>query len=309
MNYCHTHDHSLAAQKIGRAFSIAIIFNLAFTFLEAIFAFYAHSSSLLADAGHNLGDVLGLAFAWGANYLRMLRPTDRFSYGYKRTSVLAAFLNAVILIATAIMIAVSSVNHLFHPHHVAEKTVIIVAIIGIFLNTGTALLFRHGQKDINVKAAFLHLMFDALISLGVVVAAMAMYFTGWYWLDPVVGLLIMFAIVSGTWSVFKQSINLMLDAVPREVVIQDVLEYLQAWPDVSEVHDLHIWGLSTTEVALTAHLIVPKRYLDDNELLQLSERLNEKFGIGHVTLQIERGKMCMTACEQHQHVEIGRKLN
>ncbi len=276
MNYCHTHDHSTAAQKVGRAFAIAVFVNLGFTFLEAIFALYAHSSSLLADAGHNLGDVLGLAFAWGANYLQMRRPTDRFSYGYKRTSVVAAFLNAVILIGTAIMIAVSAVHHLLNPHIVGEKVVIIVAIIGIFMNTGTALLFRHGQKDINVKAAFLHLMFDALISLGVVVAAIAIYYTGWYWLDPVVGLLIMVAIISGTWSLFNRSID---------------------WPDVTEVHDLHIWGLSTTEVALTAHLIVPSRYLDDNELLLLAQSLQKEFGIGHVTLQIERGTMCMTSCK------------
>ncbi|MES2205010.1 MAG: cation diffusion facilitator family transporter [Pseudomonadota bacterium] len=296
MNYCHTHDHSSAAQKVGRAFAIAIFVNLGFTFLEAVFALYAHSSSLLADAGHNLGDVLGLAFAWGANYLQTRRPTDRFSYGYKRTSVLAAFLNAVILIATAIMIAVSAVQHLFHPHIVGEKIVIIVAIIGIFLNMGTALLFRHGQQDINVKAAFLHLVFDALISLGVVVAAIAIYYTGWYWLDPVVGLLIMIAIISGTWSLFKRSIDLMLDAVPHELKIAHVAEYLQKWPDVTEVHDLHIWGLSTTEVALTAHLFVPSRYLDDNELLLLAQSLQKKFGIGHVTLQIERGTMCLTSC-------------
>jgi len=296
MNYCHTHDHSSAAQKVGRAFTIAILANLGFTFLEAIFAFYAHSSSLLADAGHNLGDVLGLAFAWGANYLQMRRPTNRFSYGYKRTSVLAAFLNAVILIATALLIAVNSINHLLHPAVVAEKIVVVVAIIGIFLNMSTALLFRHGQNDMNVKAAFLHLMFDALISLGVVVAAAAIYYTGWYWLDPVVGLLIMLAIVSGTWSLFKRSTGLILDAVPYEVDIQQVSEYLQAWPDVSEVHDLHVWGLSTTEVALTAHLIVPSRYLDDNELLLLAQSLQKDFGIGHVTIQVERGTMCTTTC-------------
>lgn len=297
MNYCHTHDHSSAAQKVGRAFTIAILANLGFTFLEAIFALYAHSSSLLADAGHNLGDVLGLAFAWGANYLQMRRPTNRFSYGYKRTSVLAAFLNAVILIATALLIAVSSINHLLHPAVVAEKIVVVVAIIGIFLNAGTALLFRHGQNDMNVKAAFLHLMFDALISLGVVVAAAAIYYTGWYWLDPVVGLLIMLAIVSGTWSLFKRSTGLILDAVPYEVDIQQVSEYLGAWPDVSEVHDLHVWGLSTTEVALTAHLIVPSRYLDDNELLLLAQSLQKDFGIGHVTIQVERGTMCTTTCK------------
>lgn len=296
MNYCHTHDQTSATQKMGRAFSIAIVANLAFTFIEAIFAFFSHSSSLLADAGHNLGDVLGLAFAWGANYLQTRQPTNRFSYGYKRTSVLAAFLNAVILIVTAIMIAVNSIHHLLSPHEVTEEIVAVVAMIGIVMNTGTALLFRHGQKDINVKAAFLHLIFDALISLGVVIVAIAIYFTGWYWLDPVVGLLIMIAVISGTWSLFKRSIDLMLDAVPHEIKIDHVFEYLQQWPDVSEVHDLHIWGLSTTEIALTAHLVVPKRYLEDNELLNLAQSLQNKFGIGHVTLQIERGTMRMSTC-------------
>ena len=296
MNYCHTHDHSSAAQKIGRAFAIAIVANLGFTFLEAFFALYAHSSSLLADAGHNLGDVLGLVFAWGANYLQMRRPTDRFSYGYKRTSVLAAFSNAVILIATAVMIAVSAIDHLLHPHIVAEKVVVIVAIIGIFLNMGTALLFRHGQRDMNVKGAFLHLMFDALVSLGVVIVAVAIYFTQWYWLDPIVSLLIVVTIIFGTWSLFRRSMHLMLDGVPHELDIKKISEYLKAWPDVTEVHDLHVWGLSTTEIALTAHLIVPPRYFDDNELFLLAQSLQKEFEIGHVTIQVERGTMCTTTC-------------
>jgi cobalt-zinc-cadmium efflux system protein len=291
MNYCHTHDHSKKIQKISRAFIIAILAHLAFTFLEAIFALYSHSSSLLADAGHNLGDVLGLVFAWGANYLQTQRPTDRFSYGYKRTSVLAAFLNATILIATALMISVNSVGHLLHPHPVEEKIVIIVAAIGVLVNVGTAFLFRHDHEDMNVKAAFLHLAFDALVALGVVVTGIVIYFTGYYWLDPVVSLFIMLAIVSGTWKLFKRSTNLILDAVPHQVNIQRVFDYLKAWPDVTEVHDLHIWGLSTTEVALTAHLIVPSRYLDDNELLNLAQSLQQQFGIGHVTIQVERGTM------------------
>ncbi len=291
MNYCHTHDHSDTTEKIGRAFLIAILINLGFALVEAIFALFAHSSSLLADAGHNLGDVLGLAFAWGANYLQRRRPADRFSYGYKRTSVLAAFLNALILIATAFMIAISAVDHLLHSQAVSEKIVVAVALIGVFMNAGTALLFRGGHKDINVKAAFLHLMFDALISIGVVTVGVAIHFLQWYWLDPVVGLTIMVIIVAGTWSLFKRSMNLILDAVPEQVDINQVCAYLKSWPDVTEVHDLHVWGLSTTEVALTAHLVVPVRYLDDHELLLLAQSLQQEFGIGHVTIQVERGSM------------------
>lgn len=291
MNYCHTHSHSATAQKTGRAFAIAIVAHIIFTLLEAIFALYSHSSSLLADAGHNFGDVFGLGFAWYAVYLQTRKPTDRFSYGYKRTSVLASFANAVLLIVAAVLIAVDSASHLFHPHPISEVTVIIVAIIGIFLNAGTALLFRDGHHDLNVKGAFLHLFFDALIALGVVVAGIVIYFTHWYWIDPIVGLLIMLAILLGTWKLFRHSTNLILDAVPQHIDINRVSDYLRAWRDVTEVHDLHIWGLSTTEAALTAHLIVPARYLDDNELLLLAQSLQKEFGIDHVTIQVERGTM------------------
>lgn len=294
MNYCHTAEHAATTHNLGRVFFLAILINLGFTFLEAAFSFYAHSSSLLADAGHNLGDVLGLGIAWGANYLQHRHPTERFSYGYKRTSVLAAFLNAIILLVTALMIAADAIQHLRYPPPVEEKVVVIVALIGIFVNMGTAFLFRHGHKDMNIKAAFLHLAFDALISLGVVMVAVAIYFTGWRWLDPIVGLMITLVIIVGTWSLFKRSTSLILDAVPHQVDIGRVLNYLKAWPDVADVHDLHIWGLSTTEVALTAHLIVPTRYLEDNELLLLTQALQQEFGIDHVTIQVERGSMTVT---------------
>lgn len=298
MNHCHTyHPEDTLLKKTGRVFLIAIIAHIIFTFLEAFFAFYAHSSSLLADAGHNLADIFGLAFGWGANYLQMRRPTDRFSYGYKRTSVLAAFLNSMILIATAVMITVSAIEHLLHPHPVEEIIVIIVAAFGIVLNIGTAFLFHKNTEDLNVKAAFIHLFFDALISLSVVVVGVAIYFTQWYWLDSVVGIFIMLAILFGTWRLFKNSMGLILDAVPAQIDIKKVLHYLQRWPDVSEVHDLHVWGLSTTEVALTAHLVVPTRYLQDNEYLLLAQGLRREFGIHHVTLQIERGTMELsTSC-------------
>lgn len=296
MNHCHTHTNNSSSEKIGRAFLIAVLVNLLFTIIEATFALYAHSSSLLADAGHNLGDVLGLLFAWGANYLQRQQPSNRFSYGYKRTSVMAAFFNAVVLISTAVIIAISAVSHLLHPHAVTEMIVILTAFIGIFLNAGTALLFRHGQHDINVKGAFLHLLFDALISLGVVLTAIAIYFTGWYWMDPLISLVIVTTIIGGTWFLFKRSLNLMLDGVPHNLDIEKITKYLSNWPNVKEVHDLHVWGLSTTEIALTSHLVVPSYQMSDEELLSISKGLEEKFGIGHVTIQIERGDMPHEPC-------------
>lgn len=292
MNHCHTHNpHDIVLKKLGRSFLIAIIAHVFFTLLEIFFAFYAHSSSLLADAGHNFADIFGLAFGWGANYLQMRQPSARFSYGYKRTSVLAAFLNAMILIATAVFIAISAVEHLFYLHPVEEKFVIAVAACGVFFNLGTAFLFHRNSQDLNVQAAFLHLFFDALIALSVVFSAIIIYFTHWYALDAIIGLLITGVILFGTWKLFKDSMGLILDAVPAQIDIKKVLHYLQGWSDVSEVHDLHVWGLSTTEVALTAHLIMPQRYLRDQEYLEIAEGLRHAFGIQHVTLQIERGTM------------------
>ena len=290
MNHCHTHSLDPHLRKMGKAFAIAVVINLAFTVAEALFALLSHSSSLLADAGHNLGDVLGLGLAWGAHWLQAKKPVERFSYGYKRTSILAAFLNAVILIATSIMIAVHAVDGLLYPSPVTEKIVVIVALVGVFMNGGTALLFRHDHGDLNVKGAFLHLAYDALISLGVVVSAVAAYYTGWLWLDPVVGLLIVLTIFWGSWGLFRKSMDLILDAVPHAIDIQEVKNYLASWSGVEEVHDLHVWGLSTTETALTAHLCVPSRHLKDQEYWDMNAALSKRFGISHVTLQVERGE-------------------
>lgn len=290
MNHCHTHSLDPHTRQMGRAFAIAVFFNLGFTIIEAIFALLSHSSGLLADAGHNLGDVLGLGLAWGAHWLQMKKPVERFSYGYKRTSIMAAFLNSVILIGTAIMIAAHAMQGLMHPEYMATKTVFVVALVGIVMNGGTALLFYKGQHDLNVKGAFLHLVYDALISFGVVLSAVLIFYTQWYWVDPIVGLLIVLTILWGAWGLFKKSMALILDAVPSSINIKEVKAYLSSWSGVEEVHDLHVWSLSTTEIALTAHLLVPDRYLLDQEYWDINQALEQRFGINHVTLQIERGK-------------------
>lgn len=283
-------------RRVSRAFACAVFINLVFTVLEAIFAIYADSSSLLADAGHNLGDVLGLSLAWVAHWLQMRKPIQSFSYGYKRTSILAAFLNSIILISTAVLIALHAVRGLLYPTEIAEVTVIVVAAIGVFMNAGTALLFRCNQDDLNVKGAFLHLIYDALISLGVVVSAIVVAYTHWLWLDSVVGLLIVVAIMWGSWNLFKRSAALILDAVPCQINIEEVKQYLESWSGVGEVHDLHVWSLSTTEVALTAHLVMKDRYLEDHEYTDISSALRQRFAIHHVTLQVERG-LCRNHCQ------------
>lgn len=298
MNHCHTHSLDPHMRKMGKAFALAVFINLAFTLIEAVFALMSHSSSLLADAGHNLGDVLGLGLAWGAHWLQMRKPVERFSYGYKRTSILAAFLNAVILIGTSVMIAVHAVEGLIHPSPIAEKIVIVVALVGIFMNGGTAMLFRHDKGDLNVKGAFLHLIYDALISLGVVVAAVVAFYTHWLWLDPIIGLLIVLAMLWGTWGLFRKSMDLILDAVPHAIDIVEVKQCLASWSGVKEVHDLHVWSLSTTEIALTAHLLVPSRYLTDQEYWDINQVLADRFGIHHITLQVERGECDAHHCHQ-----------
>ncbi|MBY0544514.1 MAG: cation diffusion facilitator family transporter [Gammaproteobacteria bacterium] len=287
----HGHaGHSHAPANFNMAFALATGLNLLFTFIEAGYAIYAHSMSLLADAGHNLGDVIGLVFAWVASWLLTKAATERYSYGYKRTSILASIMNAFLLVAASAIIAYESVIKLFHPTIVDEKVVIIVAVIGIFINGGTALLFMRGQKDdLNIKGAYLHLAADALISIGVVIAGTIVMFTHLYWVDPLVGLAIVVTIVLGTWQLLRQSLNLLLDAVPHNVNYSGVNNYLSKLVGVSEVHDLHIWGLSTRESALTAHLVMPEATLSDEDYVKINHDLKTDFNINHVTIQVEKG--------------------
>lgn len=285
----HGHTHHLP-KSFNAAFAISVTLNLLFTIFQAVYAFKANSMSLLADAAHNFGDVFGLTLAWGASWLLTLPARKRYSYGYKRTTILAALANAVILIATAALITYESIYKLLHLSHVDGWIVMIVALVGIAINGGTALLFMKGaEDDLNIKGAFLHLVADALISIGVVVAGGAILLTGWMWLDPVVSLLIVVIILWGTWGLLRDSVRLILDAIPHHIDQHHVEAYLKSIEGVSAVHDLHIWGLSTKEIALTAHLVIPDRVLSDADYEIINAALKEKFRIDHVTIQVETG--------------------
>ena len=294
----HSHDHMPSNQSINKAFAWSVILNLGFTVVEIIYALLANSMSLLADAGHNFSDVIGLLFAWGASWLLTKPAGRRYSYGYKKSTILAALANALLLILASGMIAYESILRLIHPVRIDEKLVIIVALVGILINGGTALLFMRGREsDLNIKAAFLHLASDALIAAGVVLTGVMIYYVHWLWLDPVVGLMIVLAILVGTWGVLRDSINLIMDAVPMGLDHFEVQEYLSHIQGVTAIHDLHIWGLSTRETALTAHLVMPDDMLSDEDYLRISRELKERFKINHVTLQVEKGSL-EHSCEQ-----------
>jgi cobalt-zinc-cadmium efflux system protein len=296
----HGHHHHHAPQRINTVFATAVICNLVYTILQAGFAVHAHSMSLLADAGHNFGDVLGLCFAWLASWLTTRPSTHSHSYGYKRTTILAALINAMILILACLIISYESILRLIHTTTIHAPIVIIVAAIGIIINGGTSLLFIKGShNDLNLKGAFLHLATDALVSLGVVIAAIIIYYTHWTLIDPIVGLLIVVAILYGTWGLLRDSINLILDGVPRNINQTDVRDYLSTVRGVKGIHDLHIWALSTNETALTAHLIVPDAQLSDDDYTAITHHLKSHFNISHVTIQTERGENpdCCTASD------------
>jgi cobalt-zinc-cadmium efflux system protein len=258
--------------------------------VEVVFGVLARSLALLADGGHNLGDVLGLGLAWGAMILARRRPTPNRTYGLRRSTILAAFINAVLLLVASGGIAWEAVLRLAHPAPVAGPTVVIVAGAGILVNTATALLFWRGRRqDINIRGAFLHMAADAGVSAGVLVSGLMIELTGQPLIDPVVSLLIVLAIALSTWGLLRHSFDLMLDAVPRGIDPHEVQAYLAALPGVAAVHDLHIWATSTTETALTAHLIKPDPAGDDQLLAEICETLHHEYDIDHPTLQWERG--------------------
>jgi len=293
----HGHEHNVGFRNISTSFVIAVVANLGFTAIEAFYAFTTDSASLLADAGHNLSDVLGLLLAWGAAYLATRSTSSLYSYGYRRTTILAAITNALVLIFAAAFIAFESIDKILNPTEVSEIVIMIVAGIGIAVNAGCAMLFRASSKDdLNMKGAYLHLAYDALISVGVVVAAAAMYFTGWLWLDGAVGLLVVVVIIWGTWGLLMDSVNMILDAVPQHIDREAVHNYLLGIDGVSEVHDLHIWALSTNESCLTAHLVMPENTLWDAEsgYGDIGKALDDEFRIQHVTLQVEKDFDCAT---------------
>jgi len=284
----HHHDH--APKSYGRAFAIGVGLNVAFVLIEAFYGYRAHSLALVADAGHNLSDVLGLLLAWGASILTLRQPTPRRTYGLRRSSILAALINAVVLLIAIGGIAWEAIRRFSAPSSVEGGTVIWVAAVGIVINAVTAWLFVAGQKeDLNIRGAFLHMAADAGVSLGVVLAGFAILATGWQWLDPVVSLIIVAVILVGTWGLLRDSVNLALDAVPENVDEARVQAYLASVPDVSDVHDLHIWGMSTTETALTAHLVLRASNEGDALLHRVCKELHDQFGIEHATLQVETG--------------------
>jgi cobalt-zinc-cadmium efflux system protein len=286
----HGHGHSHAPANFDRAFAIGVALNLAFVGVEAVYGILAHSIALLADAGHNLSDVAGLVLAWGAAWLSRRRPTSQRTYGYGRTTILAALANAGLLLVAIGAIAWESVRRFADPEPVQGGTVMLVAAIGIVINAVTALLFMRGRKgDLNVRGAFLHMAADAAVSVGVVIAGLIIILTGWLWLDPVVSLVIVLVIAVGTWGLLKDSVAMAIDTVPAQINPDQVTTYLSELPGVTQVHDLHIWPLSTTSTALTAHLVRPEAVIDDGFNARIAAELQSKFGIGHATIQIECG--------------------
>ena len=283
------HSHSCAHSHYGRIFAIGIALNLAYVIAQVVFGIYSHSLALVADAGHNLGDVLGLVLAWGASYLATRPATPNRTYGWRRTSIMAALANSIFLLVAVGAITWEALRRLRRGDVIDPNIVVWVAAGGVVLNGITALLFMSGQKeDLNIRAAFLHMAADAAVSAGVVLAALGIKWTGSYWLDPVTSLVINAIIVVSTWGLLRESFNLVTDAVPRQVDSAAVRNYLTQLPRVEAVHDLHIWAMSTTEVALTAHLVMPAEAAGDSFLHDVCDHLHHEFGIEHSTLQIEQ---------------------
>jgi cobalt-zinc-cadmium efflux system protein len=284
------HDHHHGQPDYSRAFALGVGLNTVYVVAEAGFGLAVGSLALLADAGHNLSDVLGLLLAWGASWLATRSPTRRRTYGLRRSTILAALVNAMLLLVAVGGISWEAVRRLWSPEPPPGPVVIWVAAIGIAINTATALLFlRGGKRDINVRGAFLHMAADAAVSLGVVIAGIVMQLTAWAWLDPAVSLAIAAIILVGTWGLFRESLDLALDAVPAGIDPQSVHDYLSSLAGVAAVHDLHIWALGTTQAALTAHLVMPEPADHDSLLADVSRELHDRFGIEHATVQIERG--------------------
>ena len=301
----HAHGHAPGAHAampagvpdLERAFAAGIAINFAFVVIEAYYGWRADSLALLADAGHNLGDVLGLVLAWAGAFAGRLAPNERHTYGWKRASIFAAFANSLLLLVAIGSLAWAAIGRLAAPAPVASATVMVVAAIGIVVNGATALLFLRGMHgDLNARGAFLHMVADAAVSAGVVVSAALTMWLGWSWLDPVTSLAIGLVILLGTWGLFRDSLHLMFDGVPTSIDLDAVRRELAALPGVACVSDLHVWATGTADVALTAHLAMPDGHPDDAFFRAAAERMRERFAIGHVTLQATT-EMLMTPCD------------
>lgn len=289
----HGHHHHPSPAGHGRAFGIAIALNLGFVVVEAAYAVVAHSTALMADAGHNLSDVLGLLLAWGATALARTLPNHRFTYGLRGTSILAAVANAALLFAACGAIGWEAAQRLASPPVVAGATISVVAAVGILVNGFSAWLFMRGSKtDLNLRGAYLHMAADAAISLGVAAGGVLMLWTQWYWIDAALSLLIVAVIALGTWGLLRDSIRLALAAVPAHVDAAAIDAFLCQVPGVQSIHDLHIWGISTRETALTVHLVMPAGHPGDGALQELSQALHERFAIDHCTVQVDLGSGC-----------------
>jgi len=289
-------DHHHEALSMNRAFAIGFILNLGFVFVEAFYGWKVGSLALLADAGHNLSDVVGLALGWSAMYIGKLQPNTRHTYGWLRGSIMASFINAVILLLAMGFLIWESLHRLGEPYLMNGNTVMAVAGIGIVINTATALLFlRHSSRDINIRAVFLHMAADAAVSAGVVIAGGLYLVFGWSWLDPVVSLLIALVIIMNTFPLLTKSLHLMFDGVPEEIDLPAVRSYLESLPGVEGVHDLHIWAMSASQIAMTVHLVMPKGSPGDAFLNDIIETVHDRFNILHPTIQIEQGMPCHLA--------------
>ncbi|PTB83525.1 cation transporter [Sulfurovum lithotrophicum] len=282
------HNHNHEVKNYNKAFFIGISLNIIFVIIEAVYGVLADSLALIADAGHNLSDVVSLILAWGAFYLAKKEPTLQRTYGLRKVTILASLTSAILLLIALGAITWEAIGRFSNPQAVDGLTVIIVAAIGVVINTATALLFLEGQKDdLNIRGAYLHMAADAAVSVGVVIAGIAIMYTGWLWLDPTLSILIVLVILIGTWGLLRDSINLAMDAVPREIDIEAVKEYLLHLPNIEEIHALHVWALSTTEVALTVHLVSSSETIDNEFLNEIQDYLHDTYKIDHATIQIE----------------------
>jgi len=282
----HNHRHEI--RNYNRSFALGLALNIIFVTIEAGYGIFADSLALIADAGHNLSDVISLLLAWGASMLATKASTEKRTYGFRKVTVIASLSSALLLLVALGGIAWEAIGRFAHPKPVEGVTVIIVAAIGVAINTLTALLFAKGQKhDLNIRGVFLHMSADAGVSLGVVVAGIFIMAKGWLWIDPVVSLAIVAIIFIGTWGLLRDSFNYAIDAVPKSIDIAGIKQYLMSFDHVHHIHDLHVWPLSTTQVALTVHVVVNNNSLDNGFLRELQQHLHDHFGIAHATIQVE----------------------
>ena len=301
MNREVNHRHHHATPNYNRAFAVGVALNVIFVVIEAFYGFVSDSLALLTDAGHNLSDVLGLLLAWGAAALARKRPSPRRTYGYSRATIIASLFSGLLLMGAVGAIGWEAVGRLMEPPQPAGKIIMIVAAIGVVINTVTALLFVSGKDhDLNIRGAFLHMAADAAVSLGVVIAGALILFYGLNWIDPVISLVIAAVIFLSTWGLLRDSLNLAVDAVPRNVDPDAVRGYLNNLPGVTAMHDLHIWPMSTTDTALTAHLVMHPLPQDDKFLNDVARQLADRFTINHATIQLERHESDVI-CHQSVH--------